>query len=160
MVNVISGKRIAKNGRLSFGCSAFIFDALKQKVLLARRADDGKWCVPGGAMEPGESLSEACQREVWEETGLEVKIIRLISVYTSADRLLEYPDGNKLQPVVMHFEAEIAGGELRISEETTEFGFFSLLELGKLDMHGMDRSRVLDGFAHKPEAIIHDDFDV
>jgi ADP-ribose pyrophosphatase YjhB (NUDIX family) len=114
----------------------------------------------GGAMEAGESLSETCQREVLEETGLIVKIIRLVSVYTSPHRLLEYPDGNKLQIVGLHFEAEVVGGELRISDETTEFGFFALSELDNLDMHGMDRSRVLDSLAQKAGAIIHDDYDI
>ncbi len=142
------------------GCSAFVFDASRQKVVLARRADDGKWCVPGGAMESGESLSEACEREVFEETGLRVKVKRLISVYTSPHRLLEYPDGNAAQPVVLHFEAEIVGGELMSSDETTDLGFFLLSDIKNLDMHGMDRSRVLDGFTNKASAIIHDDYDV
>ena len=106
---------------MSISCSAFIFDGVKQKVLLARRAGDGKWCVPGGSMEPGESFSEACQREVMEETGLDVNIKKLISVYTSPHRLLEYPDGNKLQPVVLHFEVEIVSGE------TSELVFFLVI---------------------------------
>ena len=160
MVKVVSGERIAKEGQLGIGCSAFVFDSKREKVLLIQRSDDGKWAVPGGAMTAGESLSEACAREVLEETGLKIKVNRLLSVYTSPHRLLTYPDGNKWQPVNLHFETEIIGGELIINEEATAFGFFSLLETQKLDMHGMDRMRVCDGFKGKVETIIYDDYDV
>ena len=160
MVKVVSGERIAKEGRLGIGCSAFVFDSKREKVLLIQRSDDGKWAVPGGAMTAGESLSEACVREVLEETGLKIKVNRLLSVYTSPHRLLTYPDGNKWQPVNLHFEAEIIDGELTTNEEATAFGFFSLLETKKLDMHGMDRMRVCDGFKGKVETIIYDDYDV
>lgn len=160
MVKVISGERIGKEGVLAVGCSAFVFDSKREKVLLLQRSDDGKWAVPGGAMEAGESLSEACVREVFEETGLKVRVNRLLSVYTSPHRLLIYPDGNKWQPVNLHFEAEILDGELTVNEEAKRFAFFSLAETDKLDMHGMDRMRVQDGFAGKVETIIYDDYDV
>jgi ADP-ribose pyrophosphatase YjhB (NUDIX family) len=160
MVKVISGERIGKDGRLGIGCSAFVFDSKREKVLLIQRTDDGKWAVPGGAMMAGESLSEACEREVLEETGLKIKVNRLLSVYTSPHRLLMYPDGNKWQPVNLHFETEIVDGALTVNEEAAAFGFFSLLETGNLAMHGMDRMRVNDGFIGKVETIIYDDYDV
>ena len=158
MAKIIKGHRVGKDGRLGVGCSASIFDSEKERVLLVRRADNGKWAVPGGYMSAGESFSEACKREVLEETGLEVSVNRLIGVYTSPNLLLEYPDGNKWQLVVLHFEAAFASGELTPSEETTEFGFFSLAEISGLDMNGLDRKRVLDGFAKTQAALINDDF--
>lgn len=111
-------------------------------------------------MMAGENFSEACEREVFEETGLKVKVKRLLSVYTSPHRLLTYPDGNKWQPVNLHFEAEIVDGELTVNDEAVAFGFFSFEGSTKLDMHGMDRMRVQDGFVGKPETIIYDDYDV
>jgi ADP-ribose pyrophosphatase YjhB (NUDIX family) len=134
MVKVVSGERIGKEGRLGIGCSAFVFDSKREKFLLIKRTDDGKWAVPGGAMTAGESLSEACEREVFEETGFKVKVNRLLSVYTSPHRLLTYPDGNKWQPVNLHFQAEIVEGELTINEEATAFGFFSYEEIKELDI--------------------------
>src|SRR5918998_3963535 len=107
MATVLTGDRVGKLGRLGVGCSATIFDASREKVLLARRTDNGRWCVPGGYMEPGESLTEACIREVEEETGLHVRVVRLVAVYTNPHLLLEYPDGNRWQLVVLHFEVEV-----------------------------------------------------
>ncbi len=158
MVKVVSGERIAKEGRLAVGCSAFVFDAKREKVLLLKRSDDGKWAVPGGAMRAGESLTEACIREVLEETGLRVKIKRLLSVYTSPHRLLTYADGNKWQAVDLHFEAEIIDGDLTANEEATALCFYTLAQTESLDMHGIDRMRVQDGFAGIKETIIYDDY--
>lgn len=158
MTRILIGERVAKDGRLGVGCSASVFDSKREKVLLVRRADDGKWAVPGGYMEPGENFSEACKREVWEETGLQVNIKRLIGIYTSPNLLLEYSDGNKWQLVVLHFEAEIVDGEFTPNEETTEFGFFSLDEVSGLEVNGLDRKRIVDGFARMQNVFINDDF--
>ena len=87
------GARIGRAGKLSPGASALIFDQSTGNVLLTRRQDNGRWCLPGGGMDPGESAAEACIREVFEETGLEVKVKRLVGIYTSPDILIEYPDG-------------------------------------------------------------------
>lgn len=56
---------------------------------------NGQWCVPGGYMESGESVTEACVREVFEETRLRVEVKGLVGVYTSPHYLLEYPDGHR-----------------------------------------------------------------
>jgi ADP-ribose pyrophosphatase YjhB (NUDIX family) len=121
-----------------------IFDERREKVLLTRREDNGRWCLPGGHVEAGESVTEACEREVLEETGLKVRVTRLIGVYSNPDQLVVYKDGNKAFFVVLSFEAEILGGELTLSDETTAYGYFSLQEMESLPMHGQHRDRVVD----------------
>lgn len=71
------------------------------EVLLIRRDQPparGLWSVPGGKLEPGESLAEACQREFEEETGLKIRIVSLAALverrvenfhYVIADFLVE-----------------------------------------------------------------------
>jgi 8-oxo-dGTP pyrophosphatase MutT (NUDIX family) len=154
MARVIRGDRVGRQGRLAIGCSASIFDPSGTRMLLTRRADNGRWCVPGGYMEPGESVAEACVREVWEETGLRVHVTRLIAVYSSPHILLEYPDGNRLQLVVLHFAAEPIEGEPVISDETTAIGYFAQAEIARLDMGEVDRARVADAFAAQTAAFI------
>jgi ADP-ribose pyrophosphatase YjhB (NUDIX family) len=95
-------------------------------------------------MESGESAAEACIREVWEETGLNVRITRLIGVYSNPDQLIVYPDGNKAFFVVLSFEAEILSGELGLSNETTAYGYYSLADMESLPMHGQHKQRVKD----------------
>ena len=158
MAKVITGERIGKQGRLAIGCSAAVFDESHQRILLIRRADNGRWAVPGGYMEAGESMTEACAREVLEETGLHVRVERLISAYTNPHLLLEYPDGNRLQFVVLHFEAEPIGGSLSRSDESSELQFFSQAETANLDIGPLDRLRITDAFTAQEAAIVRDEF--
>ena len=109
MTQILYGERIGREGKIRVGCSAAIFNA-DEKVLLTRRADNGQWCLPSGGMEPGESAAETCMREVLEETGLHVRVKRLVGVYSDPNQLVMYADGNKVQILAVHFEAEVIGG--------------------------------------------------
>ena len=151
---VIYGERFGKQGELRVGCSATIFDENREKVLLTRRTDNDRWCLPGGRMEAGESAAEACEREVLEETGLTVRVTRLVGVYSDPNQLVIYPDGNKVQIVVLNFEARIIAGELGLSNETTDFGYFSLAEMESMPMHGRHKDRVADAMSGSREAFI------
>ena len=148
------GVRLGKEGKLRLGCAAVIFDSAREKVLLTRRTDNGLWCLPGGRVESGESVAEACQREVWEETGLKVRVKRLVGVYSNPDQLIIYPDESKAFIVALCFEAEVIGGHLGLSDETTKFGYFSFAEMDALPMIGNHKERVLDAIQNTPEALI------
>ncbi len=153
MTQVLYGPRLGKQGKLRLGCSAAIFDEQK-RILLTRRADNGQWCLPGGALESGESAAEACEREVLEETGLKVRVTRLVGVYSHPDQLVIYPDGNKAFIVALHFTAEVIGGELGLSNETTDYGYFTLDEIQDMEFLGRHKERILDTLGNYPEALI------
>ena len=154
MTQIHSGDRIGRNGHLRVGCSAAIFDEDGTRVLLTRRSDNGMWCLPSGAMDPGESAEEACQREVWEETGLQVEVLRLAGIYTTPNELVEYPDGTKVQIVALSFVARITAGEPSLSDETTAFGWFTPSEMEALQMVPSHALRVRDAFANQAHAFI------
>ena len=78
--SIIFGSRVGRQGKVRLGCSAVLFDRTKQKVLLTHRTDNGLWCLPGGMVDPGETVAECCEREVLEETGLKVRVIHLTGV--------------------------------------------------------------------------------
>lgn len=72
----------------SVGVGCVVYDH-EGRILLVRRAKPpqaGFWHFPGGRLEPGESLVECCQREVWEETGLKVTPLSIVAI---ADRFIE-----------------------------------------------------------------------
>ncbi|NJN83513.1 MAG: NUDIX domain-containing protein [Caldilineaceae bacterium] len=149
MAKIVIGERIGATAQLKPGCAAVIFDAAREKLLLTRRQDNGRWCLPGGGMEPGESAAEACCREVLEEVGLVVEIDRLIGIYTSPHRITVYADGNRWQFVSFTFAARVVGGQPGCSDEVTEFGYFSQPEIDALDLMENHVERVVDAFAQQ-----------
>ena len=151
---LIYGDRIGKLGRIVTACDAVIFDSPGEKVLLTRRTDNGRWCLPGGAMDPGESASECCAREVLEETGLVVSVGRLIGVYSTPHRITEYADGNRKQALDLVFEAVRISGELSVSDETTKFGYFSPEQMKSMDVMELFQERVNDAFARHKAAFL------
>ena len=151
MTQILYGDRLGREGKIRVGCSAAIFNE-EGKVLLTRRRDNGQWCLPSGGMDAGESPSETALREVFEETGLHVRVKRLVGVYSDPNQLVMYQDGNKVQIVAIHFEAEIIGGTLGLSDETSDFGYFSLKEMEGLEMLGHHKQRIEDTLAGRADA--------
>jgi 8-oxo-dGTP pyrophosphatase MutT (NUDIX family) len=151
---ILQGERIGRLGQIRPGSAAVIFDERREKVLLTQRSDNGQWCLPGGGLDPGESAAENCVREVREETGLEVRVCRLIGIYTSPHYLIEYPDGKQVQIAAFCFECEITGGALGLSNETLAYGYFSEEEIAALDLIATHRQRIQDAFIYQEPAYI------
>ncbi len=154
MLTILQGERIGRTAELFVGCSGVIFDQDRRKILLTRRADNDRWCLPGGHVEPGETVAEACIREIQEETGLQCRIVRLIGVYSSPNFVLDYGERGRFQVVGLNFELEPIGGELGLSNETTAVGFFSAAEIAGLDLLEHHRERIADAFAGQKITVI------
>jgi len=90
------------------------------KILLIQRSDDKLWALPGGLAEIGETLAEAAQRELWEETGIRGKITRMLGVFDSH----QWKTRTKVQLYSVIFQAEISSGVLTTSLETSALAFF------------------------------------
>ena len=100
------------------------------EILLQKRAD-GKWGVPGGFMELGESAEETGKREIMEETGLELGELNLVGVFSGKHHYVKLSNGDEVYPVtIAYVTKEICGGELKADgQETTDVKFFKLNEL-------------------------------
>lgn len=151
---VIHGDRIGRQGQIRLGCSATLFNQDQDKILLTRRSDNGLWCLPGGGIDPGESIEETCVREVLEETGLRVAVKKLIGIYSSPDWLVEYPDGNRVQIVAVNFAVELIDGQAAPTQEVTEMGYFNQQEIESLDLLINHRQRIQDAFTYNGDAFI------
>ncbi|MEO2019843.1 MAG: NUDIX domain-containing protein [Fuerstiella sp.] len=99
------------------GVAAVVFDDEKENVLLVKRRDVPIWVLPGGGIDPGESPEQAAVREVQEESGLEVRIVRKVAVYT--------PTG-KLTSETHLFECAVVSGEPCVSDESMDVGVFPI----------------------------------
>ncbi len=140
--------------RLSASATAVIFDAAG-RVLMVRRADNGWWGIPGGHAEIGESIAQTAAREVFEETGLRVAVMRLIGLYSdpAGGCIAVYPNGAVVHFLNACFECRVEGGELRGSDEGEEVRYWAPGELPEntLVPH---RIRIQDALARQASAFI------
>jgi 8-oxo-dGTP pyrophosphatase MutT (NUDIX family) len=124
------------------------------RILLHRRRDNRLWSLPGGALELGESIEETIVREVKEETGFDVKVVKCIGIYTDPRHIIAYSDGEVRQQFSICFECRIVGGEKTVSSESYEVHFFTLEEIEQLAMHPAQRIRIQDYLQGKDRAFI------
>jgi len=135
------------------GVAAIIQDA-KGQVLLQRRSDNGLWGLPGGSVEIGESVGDAIVREVREETGLTVEVVRLVGVYSDPKfQIVRYSDGNVVHYVSTLYACRILAGTLQTCDETLDLKFFDPARL-PADLLPMHRVRIQDAMAGNPAAFI------
>jgi 8-oxo-dGTP pyrophosphatase MutT (NUDIX family) len=120
---------------------AFVRDGAG-RVLLVQRSDNGRWALPGGGHDLGESISDTVAREVREETGIQVEVIDLSGIYTDPGHVMRYDDGEVRQQFALCFRARPTGGELRTSSETTQVRWVDPDALAALDIHPTMRLRI------------------
>lgn len=108
------------------GASVIVVDA-HGAILLMGRADTGGWGLPGGFLDPGESLEDAARREVREEVGLDLGELTLLNVFSGADQYYRYPNGDQVFNVTAVFTARAPDQDLRLDPgEVTTAEFFPL----------------------------------
>lgn len=94
-----------------------IYDKDK-RILLEKRTDNGMWCVPGGALELGETLEEALKREVKEETSLDIFNPKLFDVKAGVHMV--YPNKDEVYYTDVVYEINEYAGELKPDAESKE----------------------------------------
>ena len=104
-------------------------------VLLARRGkppSQGKWSVPGGAVDAGESLEAAARREIREECGIEVELTDTIEVIERITR--DDAQRVRFHYVIVDYLARWVSGEPRLSDEASEVRWVRPEDLDALDI--------------------------
>ena len=98
------------------------------RILLQRRADDGRWNLPAGAVDPGESPDQAVVRGVREETGLEVRPVRVAGAFGGPGAFRHrYGNGDQVEFTAVVFECAVVGGLVQsVDDETAALGRFRL----------------------------------
>ncbi len=128
---------------LVVGSSAVVVDD-EGRILLQRRSDSGNWALPGGAMDIGETFAQSVVREVKEETGFDVRIERIVGIYSDPGHVFAYDDGEVRQEFNICLACAIVGGELSVSSESTDVRFVSFDEVAGLTMHESIQKRIRD----------------
>ena len=111
------------------GVRAIILNS-QGEVLLQRRTDTGNWSLPAGGVEIGETALEALQREVFEETNLNVLHAEPMALYSGLEQQFEYPNGDQIQGFAVAFIIHQWNGSPRADgEEGVEVSFWPLKKL-------------------------------
>ena len=111
------------------GARGVIFDD-ERRLLLIQRSDNGRWALPAGAMELGESMRDCAIREVWEETGLRATDLRPFAMYTGPAYTYTNLYRHTYQSIMMSFVIQAWDGELQQdTDETLDARWFRLDEL-------------------------------
>jgi ADP-ribose pyrophosphatase YjhB (NUDIX family) len=115
----------------------------KDEFLLIRRTDNDNWALPGGAHDPGESLTETAVREVEEETGVDCEVTGIVGVYTNPRHVILYTsNGEVRQEFSLVYTARAIGGAPRPSSESSEVRWVRADEVGSYAMHPSMRLRI------------------
>jgi len=114
------------------------------RYLLIKRGNEpskGKWSIPGGKVELGESLTEAVKREVMEECHVQIEIMKIFNVM---DRILKDDSGAiKYHFVLIDYYAKYVSGEARAQSDADEMKWVTAEEMVNLDMNPQSREVIL-----------------
>jgi ADP-ribose pyrophosphatase YjhB (NUDIX family) len=106
------------------GVTAVVLDDDDQ-VLLVRRADNGRWTLVTGCLDPGEQPAVGATREVEEETAVQIRVERLLSV--TALPLMTFVNGDQTYWLDVAFLCRPIGGQARVNDdESIDVGWFRL----------------------------------
>lgn len=122
--------------------AAYVLDDAGTRLLLICRDDNGNWSMPGGAMDPGESLTDCAVREAWEETGVDIEVTGVGGIWTDPRHRVEYSDGEVRQEFTVVYTARAIGGEPTSSAESVKVEWVPLDDVEGLPMDRSQRVRL------------------
>ncbi len=115
------------------GVGAVVFK--NQKVLLVKRSrppSQGKWSIPGGRLEFGETLQEAAEREIHEETGVVIRASKPVYIFDVVDR--DTAGAIRFHYVIVDLAADYISGDPAANDDALDARWVSAHELGTLEV--------------------------
>jgi ADP-ribose pyrophosphatase YjhB (NUDIX family) len=125
------------------------------EILLIRRSDNDNWALPGGAIDLGESATQAAVRETKEETGIDCEITGLVGIYTDPKHIILYTsNGEARQEFSIVLTARPTGGHPTPSDESTEVRWVQSSEISRYDMDRSMHLRLEHYLEHRASPVL------
>jgi 8-oxo-dGTP pyrophosphatase MutT (NUDIX family) len=113
------------------------------EILMIRRTDNDNWAVPGGAIDLGESVSQAAVRETREETGIDCEITGIVGIYSDPQHVIHYTSNDEVrQEFSIVLTARPVSRQLTPSEESREVHWLAPANMADLQMDRSMRLRI------------------
>ena len=146
-------KHIGHDLIIGVGCGILIEND-KGQLLLQKRSDNGQWCIPGGALDAGETYEQAAKREIYEEVGIKAENLRLFGLYSGDDRLIKYPNDDVVYSLAVIFITDTYTGTISDEDsEVLEHRFFNREDIPE-DLFVPDARPILDWKAGRMEVSV------
>jgi ADP-ribose pyrophosphatase YjhB (NUDIX family) len=128
------------------------------KILLVKEREDGCWTLPGGWVDVGESPSTAIAREVYEESGYQTKVVKLLALYDRNHPRHAHPP-MRHHVYKLFFRCDIICGNPTGNHETIEIDFFAAHQIPELSLTRVVPSQIVRLFEHYHHPNWQTDFD-
>lgn len=123
------------------------------QILLQLRSDTNTWGLPGGAMEPKETIEDCAKREFLEETGMQVHSLKLIKVFSGEDFYFKYPNGDEVYSVCVVFLADSISNTAGMPDhETKALRYFDLHGLPNLE----SRAKIICDWVNENKQVLNE----
>ncbi len=127
----------------------------KGEILMIRRTDNDNWALPGGAIDLGESVTQAATRETKEETGIDVEITGLVGIYSDPKHVIHYTSNNEVrQEFSILMTGQVISGQLAVSAESSDVRWMSPAEVTLLKLDRSMKLRISD-YLNRSEPVIN-----
>lgn len=133
---IISEHHYPTTPRLAVGAVVFN-DGCVLLVQRGKAPARGQWAIPGGSVKLGETLQQAAQREVFEETGIRIKAKQPVYVFDVVD--VAENGGVRWHYVIIDLEATYQGGQLRCGDDALDARWVRPSDLSELEVNPTTR---------------------
>lgn len=125
----------------------------KNEILMAKESVDGKWTIPGGWADIGDTPTEAVLKEIKEETGIDAEVVRLVAIYDKREHS-HPPEPHYIYKLM--FFCKATGGKLEAGFDMLGADYFPLDKLPELSKDRILESQLL----HLFKLVKENDFNV
>ncbi|MEV0662172.1 NUDIX hydrolase [Actinomadura luteofluorescens] len=132
-----------------------VVENAKGEILMIRRTDNDNWALPGGAIDLGESVTQAAIRETKEETGVDVEISGLVGIYSDPKHVIHYTSNDEVrQEFSIVLAAHPKGGYPTTSDESGEVRWLTPSRVISLHIHPSMRLRIDDYLKNQKSPVV------